>query len=108
MPFDIPAYAYAAAVAGGGVLGYVKSNSIPSLAAGLLFGSILGYGAYQTSQDPTNVTVFLGTSTVLGGLMGYRFYNSGKIMPAGIIAMLSAVMIVRTVMRYFSPPLKTQ
>lgn len=58
------------------------------MAAGLLFGSVLGYGAYQTSQDPTNVAVFLGTSTALGGLMGYRFYNSGKIMPAGIIAML--------------------
>ncbi|KAL6256865.1 hypothetical protein P5V15_011800 [Pogonomyrmex californicus] len=108
MPFDIPAFAYAAVVAGGGVLGYVKSNSIPSLAAGLLFGSILGYGAYQTSQDPTNVAVFLGTSTALGGLMGYRFYNSGKIMPAGIIAVISAAMIIRTVTRYFSPAMKTQ
>lgn len=102
------------------------------MAAGLLFGSVLGYGAYQTSQDPTNVAVFLGTSTALGGLMGYRFYNSGKIMPAGVIAILryfnftfyiticaisifinieiifSAAMIVRTVMRYFSQPIKTQ
>lgn len=108
MPIDIPAFAYAATVAGGGILGYVKSNSIPSLAAGLFFGSVLGYGAYQTSQDPTNVAVFLGTSTALGGLMGYRFYNSGKVMPAGVIAMLSAAMIVRTVMRYFSQPIKTQ
>ncbi|XP_018393036.1 PREDICTED: transmembrane protein 14C [Cyphomyrmex costatus] len=108
MPIDYVAFAYAAAVAGGGVLGYVKSSSIPSLAAGLLFGSVLGYGAYQTSQDPTNVTVFLGTSTALGSLMGYRFYNSGKIMPAGAIAVLSAVMIVRTITRYFSPPLKTE
>lgn len=106
-------------------------DSIPSLAAGLFFGSVLGYGAYQTSQDPTNVAVFLGTSTALGGLMGYRFYNSGKVMPAGVIAMLryfntfyiticaisilinveiifSAAMIVRTVMRYFSQPIKTQ
>ncbi|XP_012054213.1 PREDICTED: transmembrane protein 14C [Atta cephalotes] len=108
MPIDYAAFAYAIAVAGGGVLGYVKSSSIPSLAAGLLFGSVLGYGAYQTSQDPTNVAVFLGTSTTLGGLMGYRFYNSGKIMPAGVIAILSAVMVVRTVTRYFSPPLKTE
>lgn len=106
-------------------------DSIPSLAAGLLFGSVLGYGAYQTSQDPTNVAVFLGTSTALGSLMGYRFYNSGKIMPAGVIAILrylnatyiriysshvrtnriivfSAVMVVRTITRYLSPPLKTQ
>ena len=74
-------------------------GSIPSLAAGLLFGSVLGYGAYQTSQDPTNVAVFLGTSTTLGGLMGYRFYNSGKIMPAGVIAILrylNAVIVFET------------
>ncbi|XP_012524451.1 transmembrane protein 14C isoform X1 [Monomorium pharaonis] len=108
MPIDFVAFAYAAAVAGGGVLGYVKSNSIPSLAAGLLFGSVLGYGAYQLSQEPTNIAVFLGTSTALGGLMGYRFYNSGKIMPAGAIAILSAIMVVRTVTRYLSPPLKTE
>lgn len=110
---------------------FFLEDSIPSLAAGLLFGSVLGYGAYQTSQDPTDVAVFLGTSTALGGLMGYRFYNSGKIMPAGVIAILrysnifyiticalsifinveiifSTAMIIRTVMRYFSQPIKTQ
>jgi len=54
------------------------------LAAGLFFGSVLGYRAYQTSQDPTNVAVFLGISIVLGGLIGYLFYNSGKIMPTGV------------------------
>lgn len=68
-------------------------DSIPSLGAGLLFGSLLGYGAYQTSQNPTNVAVFLGTSTALGSLMGYRYYNSGKIMPAGMIAVLRYLII---------------
>ncbi|KZC08961.1 Transmembrane protein 14C [Dufourea novaeangliae] len=84
MPVDILAYTYAATVAAGGVLGFIKSNSIPSLGAGLFFGTILGYGAYQTSVDPTNVGVFLGASTTLGGVMGYRLYHSGKIMPAGV------------------------
>ncbi|XP_076231387.1 transmembrane protein 14C [Calliopsis andreniformis] len=109
MPVDILAFTYAATVAAGGILGYVKSNSIPSLGAGLLFGSILGYGAYQTSADPTNVGVFLGASTTLGGLMGYRFYNSGKIMPAGIITLFSAAMVVRTLVKYLNTtPMKTQ
>ena len=109
MPVDILGYAYAATVAAGGILGYVKSSSIPSLGAGLLFGTILGYGAYQTSTDPTNVGVFLGASTTLGGIMGYRFYNTGKIMPAGIITFLSAAMIVRTIARYATAtPMKTQ
>ncbi|XP_076181506.1 transmembrane protein 14C [Ptiloglossa arizonensis] len=102
MPIDLIAYTYAATIAAGGIFGYVKSNSIPSLAAGLLYGTILGYGAYQTSVDPNNVAVFLGASTTLSGMMGYRFYKTGKVMPA-LITLLSAAMCVRTVARYFSP-----
>ncbi|XP_030784614.1 transmembrane protein 14C isoform X2 [Rhinopithecus roxellana] len=79
-------FGYAALVASGGIIGYVKAGSVPSLAAGLLFGSLAGLGAYQLSQDPRNVWVFLATSGTLAGIMGMRFYNSGKFMPAGLIA----------------------
>lgn len=37
-------------------------GSVPSLAAGLLFGGLAGLGSYQLSQDPKNVWLFLGTS----------------------------------------------
>lgn len=70
-------------------------GSIPSLAAGLLFGSALAYGAYQVSQDPSNYSMQLATSSILAGVMGYRFYNSGKIMPAGVVCLLSVAMIAR-------------
>ncbi|KAK7863875.1 hypothetical protein R5R35_007209 [Gryllus longicercus] len=99
MGVDIISFAYAATVAAGGIVGYVKAGSIPSLGAGLLFGSVLGYGAYQTSQNPENYGVLLGTSCVLGGLMGYRFYNSGKFMPAGLVATLSVAIAVRFLAR---------
>lgn len=39
------------------------SGSVPSLAAGLLFGSLAGLGAYQISNDPNNVWVSLGWYT---------------------------------------------
>ncbi|MCL4133819.1 UNVERIFIED_CONTAM: hypothetical protein GTU68_058061, partial [Idotea baltica] len=64
------------------------TGSIPSLGAGLLFGSILTFGAYQLSQNPNNYYVSLGTSTILGGMMGMRYMNSGKFMPAGLITCL--------------------
>ncbi|XP_066590341.1 transmembrane protein 14 homolog [Prorops nasuta] len=109
MPIDFYGFAYAATVAAGGILGYVKSNSIPSLGAGLLFGTALGYGAYQSSQEPANIMPLLGTSTILGGMMGYRFYNTGKIMPAGVITILSAAMVIRLVVNYLSEsPMKVK
>ncbi|XP_076748793.1 transmembrane protein 14C [Xylocopa sonorina] len=108
MTVDILGYIYAATVAAGGVFGYVKAQSIPSLGAGLLFGSVLGYGAYQTSQDPTNIRVSVAATLVLGGIMGYRYYNTGKLMPAGMIAILSSIMLVKTVVRSFTAtPMKT-
>ncbi|XP_042869375.1 transmembrane protein 14C-like isoform X1 [Penaeus japonicus] len=95
MGADYISYAYASAVALGGIIGYAKAGSIPSLGAGLLFGSVLGYGAYQLSENPNNYYLTLGTSTALGGLMGMRFLNSGKFMPPGLIAVMSLAMVAR-------------
>ncbi|XP_045582124.1 transmembrane protein 14C [Procambarus clarkii] len=95
MVVDYISYAYAAVVAVGGVVGYVKAGSVPSLGAGLLFGSLLGYGAYQMSANPANYYLTLGTSTVLGGMMGMRYLNSGKFMPPGLIAVISLAMVAR-------------
>merc|ERR1712198_280836 len=95
MGADLISYAYAATVAAGGVIGYVKAGSVPSLGAGLLFGSILGYGAHQLSENPNNYYLTLGTSTLLGGMMGMRYMNSGKFMPPGLVAVLSLAMVVR-------------
>lgn len=102
MPVDVISACYALSVTAGGIMGYVKAGSAPSLLAGLAFGSLLGYGAYQTSIDEKNYYFSFAVSTVLGMLMGYRFYNSGKFMPAGLIASMSAMMILRFTARYLS------
>lgn len=40
-------------------LSFTYSGSVPSLAAGLVFGSLAGMGAYQLSQNPNNVWISL-------------------------------------------------
>ena len=69
---------------------------------GLLFGTAIAYGAYQTTQNPNNYLIGLGTSAVLTGVMGSRFMHSGKFMPAGLVATMSAAMVLRYVLRSFS------
>lgn len=52
MPFDVFSATYAVLVAAGGVLGYAKAKSMPSLVAGLTFGVLIGAGSYlEATQE---------------------------------------------------------
>ncbi|KAJ8277548.1 hypothetical protein GJAV_G00076480 [Gymnothorax javanicus] len=93
MPVDWVGYGYAALIASGGIVGYVKKGSVPSLAAGLLFGGMAGFGAYRTSQNPKDIWVSLAASGALAGIMGMRFFKSRKFMPAGLMATASILMV---------------
>ncbi|KAM6350505.1 transmembrane protein 14C-like isoform 1-T1 [Podargus strigoides] len=83
---------------------YSCPSSVPSLAAGLFFGSLAGLGAYQLSQNPSNVWISLITSGTLTAVMGTRFYNSGKFMPAGLIAGVSLLMVGRLALKMVEKP----
>merc|ERR1712029_512003 len=97
MPIDLFSALFATTVTAGGVVGYLKAGSKPSLIAGLIFGGLLGVGTYMTSVNPSNYYLTLGTSTVLAGVMGTRFVRSGKFLPAGLISALSLSMVFRCV-----------
>ncbi|KFO83953.1 Transmembrane protein 14A, partial [Buceros rhinoceros silvestris] len=90
-------FAYAAMLAVGGVAGYTRKGSKISLAAGLTFGSVAGYGACCITHDPRNVKTSLFTAFLLTIIMGMRFKRSKKLMPAGVVACLSLLMILRLV-----------
>ncbi|KAL4682697.1 hypothetical protein H8957_006639 [Semnopithecus entellus] len=92
-------FGYTALVVSGGIVGYVKTGRVPSLAAGLLFGSLAGLGSYQMSQDPRNVWLFLAATSVTFGVMGLRSYYYGKVMPVGLIAGASLLMATKVGVR---------
>lgn len=103
MTTDFWAFGYATTVALGGIMGYAKAGSVTSLAAGLAFGGLALIGAYQTSVNPHNYHLSLAVAGLLTGVMGYRFANSGKIMPAGLVTILSIAMCCRILCRAFGP-----
>jgi len=90
---DWVSYCYAAAVTSGGVLGFVKAGSTASLGAGVLFGGLAGLGAYRSGNNSKDVWISLAVSASLSALMGQKFYNTRKFMPAGLTAALSIGMV---------------
>lgn len=94
------AYTYAGLLALGGLMGYSK-GSVASLAGGAGSGLIvagLEYAAARGGGSP-DVLSALSAAQVLvaSGLaytMGSRFANSGKFMPAGLVATMSAAMVL--------------
>lgn len=98
MEIDYVSFVFAALVAVGGIFGYIKAQSTPSLIAGLVFGVILAVGAYINSAKlfaNPNSYLLLVACIVLGAVMGYRFYKTQKFMPAALIALLSTMMVIR-------------
>ncbi|XP_036429601.1 transmembrane protein 14C-like [Colossoma macropomum] len=94
MAVDWLGFGFAAAVVFGGFVGYKRKGSVVSLIAQLFFGAISAYGAFRVSTDPQDIWIALVASGALALLMGVRFKNSGKLIPAGIITGLSLLMVV--------------
>ncbi|KAK1791430.1 hypothetical protein P4O66_013442 [Electrophorus voltai] len=95
MTVDWLGFAYAATIAFGGFVGYKKKGSSMSLIAGLFFGTISAYGAYRITNDPSDIWISFAAASALAFVMGMRFKNSGKLMPAGFMTGLSLLMVVR-------------
>ncbi|XP_062852033.1 transmembrane protein 14C [Trichomycterus rosablanca] len=95
MAVDWLGFGYAAAIAIGGFIGYKRKGSLMSLIAGLFFGAISAYGAFKITVDPSDKWPSLVASGALAVVMGIRFKNSGKLMPAGIMTGLSLLMVVQ-------------
>lgn len=95
MAVDWIGFGYAAAIAFGGFMGYKRKGSVMSLMAGLVFGGLSAYGAYNLSHDPKDISVLLVSSGLLSLVMGMRYKKSGKLMPAGVMTGLSLFMVFR-------------
>lgn len=83
----------------GGVMGFVKAKSKPSLIAGSIAGGLLLLAAWlMQTQGRTGVVLGLVVSVLLLARFGRAYAQTRKAMPAGLMALLGTLGIVLTVL----------
>lgn len=89
MSLDNVAYVLGSLTAGGGTMGYARTGSVPSIAAGWTVGLLYGLGGYRISnREPYGVELALLASVVLGGSSIPRALRSFKPVPS-VLSLIS-------------------
>jgi len=79
----------------GGVIGYLKARSIPSITAGSIAGVLLLITAFLLPEHRTSaLMVALLLSLLLLVQFAPKFFRTGKVMPAGVMSLLSLLGII--------------
>lgn len=91
---------YALLIFVGGVIGFNQAHSLPSLIAGSLSALLLlacSLGMFKRSVLAYTLAMALILALML--FFSYRFVLTGKIMPAGMMAVISAFCLACIMMR---------
>ncbi len=79
----------------GGIIGYVKSGSLPSIVASGIFSSLLLIAAYRMFKRLKGGEILaLINVLALDAFFTLRFSMNPKFMPAGLMIVLSNLMLI--------------
>ncbi len=95
----IAAIGYGVLAIAGGVLGYAKAKSLPSLLSGLVSGGLLVLsGVLQQQGNEWGRFLALILTIALIVVFAIRFWKTRKIMPAGLMGGLGVVALIGLLM----------
>jgi uncharacterized membrane protein (UPF0136 family) len=85
----------------GGIMGYVKAGSIASIIAGSVTGVLLLVAVFLLPEHRTAglATAFI-VSLLLAAQFVPKFLRTGRVMPAGIMSILSVIGIIVAVVAW--------
>jgi len=76
----------------GGIIGYVSKGSMPSIVAGSISGILLLTAGFLLPQHhTTGLLLALLVSVLLAAQFVPKFFATGKMMPAGMMSILSVL-----------------
>jgi uncharacterized membrane protein (UPF0136 family) len=79
----------------GGIVGYVKAGSVASIIAGSITGVLLLVAAFLLPQHRgVGLATAFVISLVLAGQFVPKFLQTGRVMPAGMMSILSVIGLI--------------
>src|SRR4030095_7512483 len=85
----------------GGVVGYVKGGSVPSIIAGSITGVLLLVAAFLLHEHRAIglATAFI-ISLLLAAQFAPKFIRTGRVMPAGMMSILSVIGVIAAIIAW--------
>jgi|SRR5947209_4220595 len=85
----------------GGIIGYVKAGSVPSIIAGAITGVLLLLAGWMLPANRTGgLAIGLIVSLVLAIQFVPKFLRTKTVMPAGLMSVLSVIGIVLAIVAW--------
>src|SRR2546421_1250962 len=85
----------------GGVVGYIKAGSVASIIAGSITGVLLLVAAFLL---PEHRAIGLATALIVSLLLAAqfipKFLKTGRMMPAGLMSILSVIAIIAAIIAW--------
>jgi len=85
----------------GGIVGYVKAGSVASIIAGSITGVLLLVAAFLLPEHRgLGLATALVISLLLAGQFVPKFLQTGRMMPAGMMSILSVIGIIAAIVAF--------
>ena len=85
---------YAVLLIAGGIVGYLKARSRPSLIAGAISGRVAGAALAASTRGAFGFQMGAVLAAIMMVVFDIRFFKTRRFMPSGLLATISLIVLI--------------